>query len=249
MTQDVPPAMEVEGYISHRRLPGKKAGKLTVRFRRPGGNEARVAVDLRLDEKGIFYAQYEGKWYKAPLQASIERSIREAADASADIVWVRYLAIRYEAEVRTLRQAAGGGRGSYSTYGLTDDRRQPGDGDDDSQPVVSGLSLVWRRVEFSTPYQRPGDRKLVRMRRDVDEAPGGTEFLGRPSEQADAELPAGLVRWTAEREAFLRETLFALTHLDRRFAALFAGDEDDLARKIDRIISRRPRKAAPLEPT
>lgn len=232
---DVPPATEVEGYINPKRLPGKKAGKLTVRFRRPGGNEVRVTVDLRLDEKGVFYAQYEGKWYKAPLQASIERSIREAADASADIVWVRYLAVRYKAEVRTLRQAADGGSGSYHMYRLTDDRRQLAldYANDGSQPVVSGLSLVWSRVEFSTPYRRPGDHKLVRMRREVDETHDGSEFLGRSSEQDDAALPVGLVRWTAEREAFLREILFALTHLDRRLAVLFGGDEDDLARKID----------------
>ena len=236
--------------------PGKKVGKLSVKLERKtrsGYNYASLEVELRLDVRdGTFHAEYEGTWYDARTKDELSAKIRQAAQKTIDVEWVRYLVIDYTAKAYPLdgdswRPET---RGHYETLSIDEDRatltRDPQAdkwSNRNRTRVVTSIDLHWCVCEFSTPYALPEDKKkTVRMRREVnhqldDHDDDGREtyreVVGSPSEQDDDKLPSGAVPWTAEREAFLSEVLAALGKLDVRMVELFRGDPDQLSRRLD----------------
>jgi hypothetical protein len=103
--------------------------------------------------------------------------------------------------------------------------------------VIAGIELAWEIVEYTRPWQRPENGKIVRSKRDVDSREDddghSTDYLGDPVEQDDDELPTGAVLWTKEREQLLHDILGMLGDLDRRMVELFRGDAEALADKLD----------------
>ena len=213
----------------------KKFGTITVTLLRKVGRytNASFSCDLRLDEKGWFYAAHDGRWYKAQTQDALREELRAAVEVTADVEWTRYLVVRYKA---TARPVGSSGWGSYKTLDIEDDRaeelRPKRDASrwGDSEHEVVGIDLAWEVKEFSTTYKRPEDGKLVQLRRDVD-ADGD---VGEPDEQ-DPGLPAGAVVWSEKREAVLREVRAAIARLDARLVEFFRGEPDDLARSLDAV--------------
>lgn len=241
------------------RAPGKKVGTLRVRLERmtSRSHHAHVEVELRLDvDRGMFHAPYEGAWYGAPTKEELLVKIRRAAEKTVDVAWTRYLVVDYRATAWPLRGDSGRpcSSGSYRELSLDEDRLSLSRPDPDTRGAhgavcaITSIDLHWSVCEFSTPYAVPEDsRRIVRMRREVlcqrgyDDDEGREiyrEVISDPSEQEDDRLPAGAVRWTAQREAFLREVLSALGQLDARMVELFRGDPDQLARRLDVAVER-----------
>lgn len=223
---------------------GKVVGKLDVKIARPErrGSPIHIEVEYRLSSSGNFSAEYEGKRYQSDTKAELVNLIRAAVDKTVDVTWQRYLVIDYTATAYASDGDSGRPlhHGSYSDLKISDDRAALSDRSD--QRLITGIDLHWTVYDISSPYALP-DGKSVRMRRyvtmqiarnDDDDAPlAYEEYIGRPVEDDDDELPAGAVLWTAEREALLREVLRALGMLDARMVEMFRGDCHDLAAKLD----------------
>jgi hypothetical protein len=226
---------------------GKKIGKLTVKLDRKKSRYqwVEVEVELRFDIKdGTFWSQYEGVWYHAETKAALSEQIKDVATKALSIEWKRYIQISYEArswpieDVKSRRPAC---NGQFKELDLHDRSKAPKLSKfdrDDAEYVVCGLELHWSICEISEPYPLPEDsKKMVRAKREVGVWHYGTEkgqeHIGEPREWDDAELPAGTLLWTPDREAVLAEVVAALGKLDARLVELFAGDAETLAARID----------------
>lgn len=242
---------------------GKRVGTLTVRLDRvvgrgtiSGPERSKVNVELGLDSLGTFHASYDGKWHQAKTQAELIEKIRAAIDTAVEMVWRRYIVVKYTAEssevdVTGLRTKSNSG---YE-FDLYEDRAKlagdPNSHYDRDPKVIVGLKLDWNVVEYSDPFTQPENKtKSVRSKRTVytvcgNEETGPVEHTGGVHEQDDDALPVGCMPWTEEREAFLRQVRDAIGKLDTRMVALFNGVGDELAKRIDRAIKHGNRLLGP----
>jgi hypothetical protein len=235
--------------------PGKKIGTLEVKLDRKKTRYkwASVNVELRFEiTNGTFHAQFEGNWYSAKTKDDLAEQIKIAATKSLSIEWKRYIQISYEAQGWPIEDEKSGRpatSGQYHTYDLDDDRTKFDDrvttANTREKHAICAVELHWSICEISEPYALPEEpSKLVRAKRSVDVwrwgVDIGKEKIGEPEEWEDADLPSGTLLWTAEREAVLAEIVAALGKLDARLLALFTGDADALAGKIDAAAQNDP---------
>lgn len=232
---------------------GKKIGELHVRLDRVkkkvrwgaySDDKASFTVDLRFDiHDGTFYAKHDGVVYSAKTQAELHDKIKAAVERTIDVVWERYLIVNYSASARMMTLGRHPHTNSSTTLEIDSERDELEVRDvsthEEREGTITGIELLWEIEEYTQPWARPEDGKTVRSRRSVihriDLATDViTEHLGDPSELDNAELPAGAVLWTAEREAFLHSVLAALGQLDAKMVELFRGPPDDVAKRLDR---------------
>lgn len=256
--------------------PGKKVGDTGITLQRadPRAGRAYLTIEIRLDvDRGTFHARHDGQWYEAKTKDALIEQIRNAAQRTVDVQWQRYLVVDYEAEARPLEGDSGRPRdhGEYETLSIEEDRSSlapdpsaPSWALQSVQRVVTSIGLTWCLCEFSTPYPRVEDGKIVRMRREIkshplrdadrqiqsdehgEEVATHEEWTSDPKEQDDDQLPVGAVPWSPAREQVLRDVLAALGALDARMAQLFRGDAEAVARRIDDVAARgQPILAAP----
>ena len=242
--------------------PGKKIGKLIVTLDRKKTRHkwASLDIELRFDiSTGTFWSQFEGNWYHADTKAGLAEQIKTAATKTLSIEWKRYIQISYEAKAWPIEDEKSGRPatdGRFHEFDIEDDRNKFGHGsDEDDRYAICGIELHWSLCEISEPYALPEDaKKIVRAKRDIgvwhfgDDK--GKEKIDEPREWDDAELPAGTMLWTPEREALLVEVIGALGKLDARLVELFSGDADQLAAKIDTAAQTDPSRllTAPVGP-
>lgn len=240
---------------------GKKIGMLTIRLNREigrggitGPERSKIQVELRLDSQGTFRVSYEGKHYEAKTQKELHDQVKAAVDTTIDLVWHRYIVIKYKAEASDLTPSGRTEDNSQRDLDLDEDRATALAGDKltrwDREPkAITGISLTWDVLDFSDPFVTPEDKtKTVRMKRrfwqqpvtdDDGEPAGHEEKTGTPSETDDDVLPVGCMLWTPAREEFLRQVRDALGKLDARMVALFNGVGDELAQRIDLALQQR----------
>ena len=243
--------------------PGKKIGTLEVKLDRKKTRYkwASVDVELRFEmHHGTFHAQYEGNWYSAKTKDALAEQIKAAATKALSIEWKRYIQIDYEAKgwpIEDEKSRRPATSGQYHTYDLDDDRTKFDSvlsRRTDAKHAICAIELHWSICEISEPYNLPEDpNKRVRAKREVGihgwGPDTGKEQIGEPEEWEDDVLPPGTLPWTPEREAVLAEIVNALGKLDARLLALFTGDVEVLAGKIDAAAQTDPSRllAAPAD--
>lgn len=225
---------------------GKKIDMLTIltdrvvskRF----GHEKRAEfqVELRLDQRGIFHALYQGVWYDDPTQKGLTDKIRKAVHRTIDVTWTRYCLVDYSATACALdddsnRPDQHGG----TVYDIDADRTDLDKPDRshhrrmaNSRYQIKGLDLTWDVVDYSSAYERPEDHRSVRMKRDIY-VRDGVDHVTDSEELDDDKLPIGAFPWTPDREAFLHEILSTFRAIDARMSALFSGAPEAVAAQID----------------
>jgi len=244
---------------------GKKIGKLTVTLDRVthkvrwggyGDEKATFPIDLRFDfHTGDFHAEHDGVWYSAKTKAELEKKIKKAVERTIDLVWDRYIVVHYEVTAKPLERTNAPSLNTGNVYGIDDDRAALAERwRKKTHSVIAGIDLAWEIVDYTRPWTRPEDKKIVRSKRDVDffENDEGklVEHLGDPNEGDSDDLPTGAVLWSKEREQLLHDILKMLAELDRRMVDLFRGDAEKLAEKLDGLMidPRRLLAAPPAEP-
>jgi hypothetical protein len=245
------------------KTPGKRIGTLEVKLDRKKTRNKRASIDveLRFDiSTGFFWAQYEGNWVHADTKTGLAEQIKVAATKALSLEWRRYIQISYEARgwpIEDKRSGRPATDGRFQEFDLGEDRSKYAKYADDENEdyVICGLELHWSICEISEPYPLPEDpKKMVRAKREINVwhygDDKGKEKIGEPREWENADLPAGALIWTPEREAVLADIIGALGKLDARLVDLFAGNPKALADKIDAAAETDPSRllAAPKEP-
>lgn len=246
--------------MSRQNKPGKKVGTLRVKLDRVTGRsngvlryqeKAHFDVELRLDSKGTFHAAHGGRWFSAKTQLELHDLVKGSFDSTVDVTWERYLVVDYTATAKPLITGSSRTESCWSdNYSIKDDRQKlKGDPTTDrrsrSPHAITGISLEWEVVDYSSPYHPPEEpEKTVRMKRELgthkvrNDEGDDTDVYELvpydPREMDNDALPKGAVVWTAEREALLVGIRDALGKLDAKLVALFRGEPDELASKIDR---------------
>jgi hypothetical protein len=223
---------------------GKKIGTLLVRLDRVvekvrwGGysnRRAEFGVDLRFDlHTGLFHASHDGIWYAAKTKEDLEAQLKKAVERTIDLVWERYLVVSYDATARLVDAVLNAPNSNAGTiYSIERDRTDlPTKKIGNARRAITSIELTWNVVEYTRPWPRPEDGKLVRSKRDLRSSQG-KEYVDDPIEQDSDALPTGAVLWSKEREDLLHEILAAIGKLDSRMTELFRGGADDLAKKLD----------------
>jgi hypothetical protein len=222
---------------------GKKIGTLLVRLDRVvekvrwggyGNRRAEFGVDLRFDlHTGLFHASHDGIWYAAKTKEDLEAQLKKAVERTIDLVWERYLIVSYEATARRVDAVLNAPNGSSGEiYSIESDRADLPKKIGSSRRAITSIELTWEVVEYTRPWPRPEDSKLVRSKRGLRSSQG-KEHVDDPIEQDSDALPTGAVLWSKEREDLLHEILAAIGKLDSRMTELFRGKADALAKKLD----------------
>ncbi len=198
--------------------PPKKIGTMVCDTGvRVGYGTSNATFVLRLENDGTFIAEHGDFWYCSKSRDALKAKMDQVAKVTLDLKWVRYLAVKYKAQVAH----SDTWRGGYGELDLDDQRKK--------DTVVYGINLQWSVVEYAGPIQLPdlGERY---MKRDVDED-------GKPesAQESVPNLPDGLVLYTEEREATLLRLRAALASVDAKMVELFRGAPDRVAEQLDAV--------------
>ena len=194
------------------RRRGKKIDELRIDVDGVG-----VKFELRFSYPKTFLVYHDGKEYEDVTVDGLKAKMIEVVRSSAALSWTRFIVIDYS--------SSEGGR----HRGL--DERAP--------RVATSISLEWEVKEFSNVHTPSGGEVECILERDV--RPDGTlgdpgvhaREWGRGASRTRPRLPAHAIPYTAERVEVLRQLQAALTSVDRRLRALFAGPVDEITTRLD----------------
>jgi hypothetical protein len=180
-----------------------------------------VKFDLRFVYPKTFLVQYDGKEYEDVTVDALKAKLREAVRTSVALVWTRYIVLSYC---------------STTAASTSRDRHYL---DDRAPDVVKGVELEWDVRDFSNGHMPTGDLEECILERDVA-ADGSTgapsvhdRTSGRGPHRKRASLPQYAIPYSPERVEVLRQLQTALTSVDRKLRAFFAGAVDEIAARLD----------------
>lgn len=227
---------------------GKKIGMITVPLKNPVRNRHSTELELRCDTRtGVFAVELEGRWYTDKDLEALRKKLSEAISLTAEIEWTRYIVVHYDARVRDV-ESFGQSWGSSEHWSPEHDRtklagveradwarikkKNPDAERWEEEPkVVVGISLCWSVVEYSAPFTPPGKDKPVRLSRHVDmRTLKASEII---EQERDDKLPEGAMLFSPQRLRYLESLRDALTNIDAKLAAMFAGDLVQIGTRVD----------------
>lgn len=176
-----------------------------------GYREESATFVLRLDNE-TFIAEHGDIWYLSKSKAALIAKMEIVGKITLDLVWTKYIVLEYTAKT------------SHDRY----DRDSEIDiGERRKNRRVHGISLAWEVVEYSNEFTVPGGESRF-MKRETDDD-------GETSQEAASHLPGHRVVYTPERVALLESIVDTITGVDAKLVELFRGDEEILAKQLDRI--------------
>lgn len=231
--------------MSERKLPGRKAGKMTVKVPGPAGSESQeVDVEIRLDVKrGVMLCEINGEVHEAATVDDLKKDVAAAIAAEQNITWERYIIIKYSAKLERWWDSpdAWYGGGNMVECGLNPPWRNFHEKKRATPPPEGtpchSIALEWTIIELSSTFVPAGESTPKRLERHVKKD-GTAEVNARP-DRRPAELPEGTVLCTPERIAALQQIRARLTLLSEKMRELFAGDPEERAARLDNASALR----------
>jgi hypothetical protein len=209
---------------SYDRAQGRKAGDLEVNFE-VDGTHRRAKFPFRVDtDKGQFIAVDGDMQYIGETKAELVDHMKLIAASKIVLTWTRYIEIDY-----TVAVVEGPHKHSHSGLG-PDDKR--------GGPVVS-ISLDFEVVEYSNKFAVPGRSTVELSRRKIG---NNDEPYG---EERRHDVPDDAIPFSQERLDALRHIQAAMTAIDDRMRALFAGKPRAVAARLDTITNQQLALPAP----
>jgi hypothetical protein len=211
---------------SYDRPFGRKAGDLKISFE-VDGTHHQATFPLRVDvDKGRFIAIDGDVQYIGETKAELVEHMKKIAASKVALTWTRYIEISYQVGV-----LKGPHRRSHSGLGPDDEREGP----------VSSISLDFDVVEYSNKFETPGRAPGI-ARRKIDDD-------GKPyDEERHWTVPEDVIPFSQERLDALRHIQAAMTAIDDRMRALFAGKAKTIAARLDTITNLQLALPAPEAP-
>jgi hypothetical protein len=211
---------------SYDRPLGRKAGEVDVHFE-VDGTHHHATFPFRVDvDKGQFIVVDGDVQYIGETKAELIEHMKKIAAGKIALTWTRYIEITYQVAV-----VKGPHRISHSGLGPDDDRDGP----------VASISLDFEVVEYSNKFETPGRAPGIARRKIGDN--------DKPyDEERRWEVPKDVIPFSQERLEALRHIQAAMTAIDDRMRALFAGKAKAVAARLDTITNQQLALPAPEAP-
>lgn len=201
--------------FSGQRLPGRKAGDLEVHFDVEGSYH-NATFPFRIDaDKGQFIAVDGNLLHIGETKAELLDHLRKIAASKIALTWTRYIEIIYEVGIV---------EGVYRQkhHGLRPEDVRDG--------AVTSISLNFEVVEYSSPVTAKRHEPNIRRRVIRDD--------GHPhSEERRYEVPDDVIPFSQERLSALKHVQSAMSAIDQRLRALFAGTPKAITERLDTITT------------
>lgn len=211
---------------SYDRPLGRKAGDLDVNFE-VDGTHHRATFPFRVDvDKGQFIVVDGDVQYIGENKAELVDHMKRIAAGKIALTWTRYIEISYQVGI-----VEGPHRRSHSGLGPDDDRNGP----------IASISLDFEVVEYSNKFETPGRAPGIARRKISDD---GKTY----DEERQWEVPKDVIPFSQARLDALRHIQAAMTAIDDRMRALFAGKAKTVAARLDTITNQQLALPAPEVP-